>query len=286
MSGREETTKARRRHAVELTDAVLENMRRNLEKLKYSTLAPSRYIVYLHSSEYGRLEGILPTVRQQTIRALTEELQALNRGPAWSRLVPGFVAPPRVPVENVARGWHVEFVPDADGELQDGDLLIESELQLPALPELGIGEGTRRVTTRVGADGSVTEDSSEDRATEAVRVLARITYEDNEGLHAYDMVRSSITIGRGRGADRPDLVVAAAADVSRLHARIRHDAATGQFFLTDLSAFGTTLNQRHVPRGYDESDGVRQENGTETPVPDHARIGLADLVYLHFEIAR
>jgi hypothetical protein len=286
MPGREETTKTRRRHAVELTDAVLENMRRNLEKLKYSTLAPSRYIVYLHSSEYGRLEGILPTVRQQTIRALMEELQALNRAPAWARLVPGFAAPPRVPVENAARSWHVEFVPDADGELQDGDLLIESELQLPALPELGVGEGTRRVTTRVGADGSVTEGRADDRGTEPVRVLARLTYQDDEGPHAYDMVRSPITIGRGRGADRPDVVVAASADVSRLHVRIRHDPATGQFFLIDLSSFGTTLNQRHVPRGYDEHDGARQENGRETPVPDLARIGLADLVYLHFEIAR
>ena len=119
-----------------------------------------------------------------------------------------------------------------------------------------------------------------------MRVLARITYEDSDGPHAYDMVRSPITIGRGRGPDRPDLVVAAAADVSRLHARIRHDPATGQFFLIDLSAFGTTLNQHHVPRGYDERDGARQENGKETPVPDGARIGLADLVYLHFEVAR
>ncbi len=286
MPLRGETTTARRRHAVELTDAVLENMRRNLERLKYSTLAPSRYVVYLHAKEYGRLEGILPTVRQQTIRALVEELQALNRAPAWTRLVPGFVAPPRVPVENAARGWHVEFVPDADGELQDGDVLIESELQLPAAPELGVGGGTRRVTTRVSADGAVTEGRSEDRPTEPVRVLARITYEDDEGPHSYDMVKQTITIGRGRTADRADLVVAAAADVSRLHARIRYDAASGQFLLSDLSAFGTTLNQRHVPRGYDEHAGVRTDNDVETPLPDRARIGLADMVYLDFEIVR
>ena len=83
-----------------------------------------------------------------------------------------------------------------------------------------------------------------------------------------------------------DLIVAAAADVSRLHARIRYDAPTGRFLLSDLSAFGTTLNQRHIPRGYDERDGVRTENGTETPLPDRARIGLADMVYLDFEIVR
>ena len=73
-------------------------------------------------------------------------------------------------------------------------------------------------------------------------------------------------------------------DVSREHARIRRDVQTGRFFLIDLSSLGTTLNGRHVPRGYDEMDGTKRENGTETPVPDQARIGLADTVYLDFRI--
>ena len=40
---------ASRRPASDLIDAVVENMRTNLEPLKYSTLAPSRYVVYLHA---------------------------------------------------------------------------------------------------------------------------------------------------------------------------------------------------------------------------------------------
>ena len=43
-------------------------MRRNLEPLKYSTLAPSRYLVYLHPAEFARLEGILPDLQEQTVR--------------------------------------------------------------------------------------------------------------------------------------------------------------------------------------------------------------------------
>ena len=35
-------------------------MRKNLEPLKYSTLAPSRYTVYLHANEFARLEGHHP----------------------------------------------------------------------------------------------------------------------------------------------------------------------------------------------------------------------------------
>ena len=43
-------------------------MRKNLEPLKYSTLAASRYTVYLHPSEYTRLEGIVPAL--ETAHAL------------------------------------------------------------------------------------------------------------------------------------------------------------------------------------------------------------------------
>jgi hypothetical protein len=73
-------------------------------------------------------------------------------------------------------------------------------------------------------------------------------------------------------------------DVSREPARLRRDAQTGRFFLIDLSSLGTTLNGRHVPKGYDEIDGTKRENGTETPLPDRARIGLADTVHLDFRI--
>ena len=62
----------RRRPAREVIDAVLQNMRTNLEPLKYSTLAPSRYLIYLHPAEYARLEGILSILQEQTIRALSE----------------------------------------------------------------------------------------------------------------------------------------------------------------------------------------------------------------------
>src|SRR5262245_43596049 len=68
-----------RRPARDVIDAVLENMRSNLEPLKYSILAPSRYLIYLHPAEYARLEGIIVILQEQTIRALSEELAARNR---------------------------------------------------------------------------------------------------------------------------------------------------------------------------------------------------------------
>jgi hypothetical protein len=52
-----------RRHARDIIDAVVANMRQNLERLKYSTLAPSRYTVYLHPAEFARLETIFPVLQ-------------------------------------------------------------------------------------------------------------------------------------------------------------------------------------------------------------------------------
>src|SRR5687768_2831517 len=132
-----------RRPARDITDAVLENMRNNLERLRYSVLAPSRYLVYLHPAEHARLEGIFTILRDQTIRALCEEVEARNR-----RSILTFIGDRNPRVENPAGDWTVEFLPHPDGDIAEGDILVDSELLLPANPELGIGEHTRRITTR------------------------------------------------------------------------------------------------------------------------------------------
>jgi hypothetical protein len=279
---------AARRPASDLIEAVVENMRTNLEPLKYSTLAPSRYVVYLHPDEFSRIEGILPVLQEQARRALAEALEKLNHQPAylkyWTRIVGS--APP---VENVARDWQVEFLADADGELAAGDILIHSELALPpAEDDLGAGQRTRRITTvHIGHKTTRRQETVSRTEPSAPRSLyARLRYDDNGGPHTFDVTRDSITIGRGGIAYRADVKIDASVDVSREHARIRRDPASGQFFLIDLSTLGTTLNGQRVPRGYDEVDGTKRENGTETPLPDGARIGLADTVFLQFELAR
>jgi pSer/pThr/pTyr-binding forkhead associated (FHA) protein len=76
--------------------------------------------------------------------------------------------------------------------------------------------------------------------------------------------------------------IASSTDVSREHARIRRDAASGRLFLIDLSSLGTSVNGRAVPRGYDEASGSKRENGVETPLNDGDRIALADVVSLEF----
>src|SRR5262245_13957945 len=100
--------------ASDLIEAVVDNMRQNLERLKYSILAPSRYVVYLHPNEHARLEGILPRLRAETVRALEEELRQLNQRNFFRRSIERVTGhPPRV--QSASPDWHVEFVRDPDG---------------------------------------------------------------------------------------------------------------------------------------------------------------------------
>jgi len=276
-----------RRPARDLIDAVLENMRTNLEPLKYSTLAPSRFVVYLHPEEYARIEGIARVLQEQTARALEEELQKLNNPPAYRKYFDR-IAGTAPPVENAARDWQIEFHPDADGELAPGDILIHSELMLPSADEdLGAGQRTRRITTvHVGQRTTKREETVSPAATASSVVYARLRYDDNGGTHAFDIAKDSVVIGRGGIAYRADVRIDASVDVSREHARIRRDPRSGAFFIVDLSTLGTTVNGQQLPRGYDDGEGTKRENGIETPLPDGARIGLADTVFLQFDTIR
>lgn len=274
-----------KRPARDLIDAVLENMRSNLEPLKYSTLVPNRFVVFLHPEEYARIEGIVSVLQEQTARALADELKKLNNPPAYRRYFERLTGSV-IPVENVAREWQIEFHADADHELAPGDILIHSELVLPASSDdLGAGQRTRRITTvHVGQRTTRREETVSRTATASATSHARLQYEDNSGPQVFDIVRDSTVIGRGGIAYRADVRIDSSVDVSREHVRIRRDPRSGAFLIIDLSTLGTTLNGRRLPRGYDEVDGTKRENGVETPLPSGSRIGLADTVYLQFDI--
>ncbi len=272
-----------RRPARDLIDAVLENMRHNLEPLKYSTLAPSRYVVYLHPGEFARLEEVMPLLKEQTARALDEELARLNAA-TLTRRVFGRVLGSTPPIENPARAWQIEFMADPDGEVAEGDILIQSDLVLGEREEPGAGERTRRVATmHVGGRTTTVREPAPATSRPAAAPVARLSYEDDAGQRTFEMATEAITIGRGGASRRVDVRIDSSADVSREHLSIRRDPS-GRFFVSDLSMLGTTVNGKRLPKGYDERDGDRKINGIESPLPDGSRIGLADTVYIDFEI--
>ncbi len=273
-----------RRPAGDLIEAIVQNMRANLEELRYSTIAPSRYTVYLSSAEYERLQGLFPRLRAETIRALNEELARLDRRSRPRRTLARLFGRPR-PLENADAEWHVEFLPDLDDELQDEqDILVQSELVVPPMPELGAGERTRRVTTIHGSTNApIREERPAAPATGAVAAgFAELVYEDQRGPQRHHLVRESTSIGRGGLRFPVDVRVTTSDEVSREHARIRRDVATGACFLIDLSTHGTTIDGQPVPKGYEDGDGGKRENGAEAALPPRARIGLAGRIFLDY----
>src|SRR5262245_29503072 len=84
-SALEPSIAAPRLPARDIVDAIVRNMRENLEELPYSRLAPSSYTVYLHPTEFARLEGIVPILQEQTCRALSEALGRISRRSLWQR---------------------------------------------------------------------------------------------------------------------------------------------------------------------------------------------------------
>ena len=164
-----------RRHPRDIIEAVVANMRRNLERLKYSTLAPSRYTVYLHPGEFERLETIVPVLREQTIRALDEELRRINArppAPRWRRRRTAELEPE---VRNAATDWHVAFMADPDGDLKEGDVLVDSELLMPARPDLGVGEQTRRIAIVQSAQHATTIEHTSCRSSASSPSARRIS---------------------------------------------------------------------------------------------------------------
>jgi hypothetical protein len=110
---------------------------------------------------------------------------------------------------------------------------------------------------------------------------ARLSYEDDTGPHVFVMRKDSISVGRGGSAAWVDVQVAGGPKVSREHFRLRRDAA-GDFFIQDVSLWGTTVDGRPIPPSAKGPEGVAGP-GEEQKLPPRARIGLPDSLVIAFE---
>ena len=297
---------------------IVENMRAYQEELLYSSVVPTAFEVHLHPDDYDRLAGIFPVIAAEARRALDEELSRQNRrlGPEWLRKL----TQPAGPAQAAQDGWTVSFFRDENEELRPGEVLVDSRLALPDAPELGAGTRTRRITTsRLGEQTSTKSQVIEQAPAEspvapaadttartlappparssdaavaaaavvetAAAVFATLTFVDNSGPRTHEVTESPLVIGRGGAGYWVDLRVEAAPDVSREHVRLRRDASTGQFYLKDLSLYGTTVNGERVASSIDTTEGTKRDLNLEVPLPPVARIGLADMVFLDFRMA-
>jgi FHA domain-containing protein len=264
---------------------VVRNMREGLEPLHYSTLPPAIFHVYLHPEDMDRLRGIVPRIIDEAKRALDAERESLNRGGLAERFKLARRTEPKV--EAPEGGWQIRILENTDDDVERGDIVIYSELALPAKGDLSAGSMTKRIATRrMGGVESAPQTTyrpvepppEESSAT----AYATLEYEDDGGRRVYRMTKEQIVVGRGGRDYWTDLKLNTLPDVSREHFRLRRDSESGKFFLKDLSRLGTTINGEPAPSSVEFVEGEKRDRNLEAPVPDEARIGLAGVIFLEF----
>ena len=274
--------------------AVRDELLLNLYPLPFSTLAPGVYHVYLHPDDFTVIESVCEQVVAQIGRALTGEVERINRDlerPTRRLLSRVLKREALAPIETPASGWQVHLCADRNGELARGFIGIVSTLSVPARAEYGGTPTTRIVKSIVGGSERTTTTTTEVRQNAAPappassgpdsRERARLTYKDDQGSHIFSMRKDALAVGRGGSSAWVDVQVITGSKVSREHFRLRRDPA-GRFFIQDVSQWGTTVNGETLPPAVKTADGVI-EPGPERELPASARIGMADVLTIQFE---
>jgi len=254
---------------------IISELIRNMElggfEMAYSILLPCIFDVYLHPEDHARLAGVLPLMVEDARRALRTRVAELNRARGGGFSL-GRSKKNGKEYKIAASDWMIDFYPDTEGTVPQGDVEIHSELNETAAPGY---RGTK--TTLMGREPSVTavRNPGVTRAmpkTDAV--FAEIRYEDDSGPQTYMVTQNQVRVGRGGDDALMDLALYASDEVSREHLLLRRDPATGRFFITDRSTNGAWVN------------GKRLKRGSEEPLPDKAEIGVAEVLTLSFEVRR
>jgi len=280
-------------------DDIISELIRNIEagafKVRYTTLVPCVFNVYLHHDDYEQIRPVAEFVRTEAKQALSDHLAALNKASGPAAIVKwfGVGGDRQMEYKILEEDWTVEFHPDDEERLRRGDIEIYSELGSTQRAEFGAGAMTTFITRRpvesapapVAGSGSTAPASSTARTER--QVLGYLRYSDDEGGKTFPITRDQTVIGRGGKAFWVDLKLEGPADISREHCRIRRDPATRQFFIKDLSQYGTTVNGEPIPSSLERSaSGEKVDRNVEVPLPSAARIGLAEVCFIEFEAVR
>jgi hypothetical protein len=264
-------------------------MEDGLYPLFYRTLAPAEYHVYLHPDDYRHVETIVPLIVGDAQRHLNDRVDQLNNKSPWALL-----GEKPSPIEVPPGGWAIFIHAAANNEVTRGELGIVSRLAIPVsasyedgAPTVRIGRTVvtetvrRRSTADEPAAGTGSARALVGTQTEPVRFpfestsrhgFATLSYIDEEGPHRFTMRKDTISIGRGGDAHWVDVQVVTTPRVSREHCRIRR-AATGEFFIEDVSTWGTSVDGAQLARG--SPDAWR--------LPSRARIDLAGALVIEFD---
>jgi len=251
-----------------ITDELIRNMELGRLEMGYSVLLPCLFSVYLHPDDFARLAGVQDLIREDAKRVLGARMADCNANKSVFRR-----GAARKQFRIAQNDFWIEFFPDTEGAVPPGDVEIHSELNDVAQPGY---RGAK--TTLIEREPSVRPETVvRDRKSTrrmAEKIFAEIRYKDDSGPQTFLVTQNEVSIGRGGEDIWVDLPLYASEEVSREHAKLRRDAASGAFTLVDNSRNGTWLNGRRLARGSEEK------------VPERAEIGIAEVLKLTFEVRK
>jgi pSer/pThr/pTyr-binding forkhead associated (FHA) protein len=238
-------------------------------EMTYTVLLPCAFTIYLNPEDHATLSGVFELVIEDARRALRARVAELNGNPKLLGVRRRGKTSKEYKI--ACRDWILEFLPDT--EVPAGDVEIHSQLNETVEPGY---RGTK--TTLMEREPSATAQRTTNQRQELRRaadpVFAEIRYEDDSGPQIYLVTQNRVRIGRG-GDDQPmDLALYTNDEVSREHLVIQRDAATGIFFIADLSTNGTWV------------DGKRLRKGADELLPSRAEIGVGEVLTLSFEVRK
>ena len=302
--------------AREVIESITRSMRLGIEDLHTRRLAPGIFRVYLRSTDYVRLEGIFEELQEDSVRALDESLDSLNRSirrgwirslshwlqERWSRLTSTPAIETVRPVIKPERGWKISFHTLQDPASQPGEVIIDTILSASSEPASEEEDRLRRTIHRLrnpeglktpvvptkSLTAQVISRSGEGhskplwtrRQVDDLPVLAWIRFQGAVGTQSYAMSKKSVVAGRGGRGVQTDLKLPPLPGISREHFRIRVEE--GVFSIQDLSSFGTMVDGYPIPTPL--ATGTRESHETDLWVvlPRHCRISVAGVLSLEF----
>jgi hypothetical protein len=268
----------------EIVAAILVELEQRTATGYYTNYVPNVFKVYLYREDYHDLLPLKDKIRDEAVRALHEELQRLNGPSVLALPLPFARKKPRKRYEAMG-DWVVEFHSNEDDDAAENRLEVRGETSRPIEPGNLEGAPTVKVMRPEMEDSA-----RETRRTGVAKTVrpnaeayARLSYEDDTGRHDFDMVKEEIKVGRGGPNEWVDLKLITTKDVSREHFQVRRDAQSGQFFIKDLSRFGTWVNMKRVTPSVEVQDNVETDKNIEESLPAKAEINLADVITVHFK---
>ena len=196
---------------------LVREMEDRLYPLLYRVLPPRAYHVYLHPDDYREIETIAQVIAADAERALTERVGILNRRPRWQGLLLG----KQPPIEPPSAGWEISIHPDANSELERGQIGIVSRLSVAATPKFEGGTPTTRIARTV-VTGTLRRTTTREEAASAGPATAKAVALQPSTIQ----MATSIALGADPSAD-PSAEALAKVEALAKAAEPRVEAAPG-----------------------------------------------------------